>query len=81
MTHQLLLNIPDSLYQVLLKTAQEKGETLENLALKCLNEAKNKLETDPLDKFIGAFNSNNSDWLENHDYYLGKTNLEETNNK
>ena len=79
MTQKILLDIPDQLYQKLLKIAQNKGETLESLALKCLNDAQEKSEIDPLDKFIGAFDSNNSDWLENHDYYLGKSAIESNN--
>jgi hypothetical protein len=31
------------------------------------------IEDDPLEKFIGAFNSEFPDWTEKHDYYLGKS--------
>lgn len=75
MTHQLLLNVPDQLYQILLKTAQARGETPENIAVEYLKEAQNKTKNDPLDQFIGAFNSNNSDWLDQHDEYIGKSSL------
>ncbi len=78
MTHQLLLNIPENIYQKLIIKAQKQEETLESIALKYLDQITVEIEEDPLDDFIGAFNSNNSDWLENHDYYLGKSHLEST---
>lgn len=31
-----------------------------------------KLSADPLEQFIGAFNSHVSDWVERHDHYLGE---------
>lgn len=75
MTHQLLLNVPDQLYQILFETAQARGETPEKLAIEYLQEVQNKTQNDPLDQFIGAFNSNNSDWLDQHDEYIGKSSL------
>lgn len=82
MTQQVLLNIPDQLYQTLLQIAQKRGESLENLAIECLNEFENKSEEiDPLEQFIGAFNSNNLDWVENHDYYIGKSIIESNHNQ
>jgi hypothetical protein len=75
MTHQLLLNVPDQLYQLLVETAQTKGETPENLVIQYLQEAQIKTQNDPLDQFIGAFNSNKSDWLDQHDEYIGKSSL------
>ncbi|MBI3538039.1 MAG: hypothetical protein HY070_10845 [Chloroflexi bacterium] len=33
--------------------------------------------TDPLQKFIGAFDSKGSDWVEKHDRYLGENLLKE----
>lgn len=79
MTHQLLLNIPENLYQILLEQAQKQGETIENVVLKSLEESQLPKNIDPLEQFIGAFNSDNSDWLEQHDYYLGKSHLESNN--
>jgi hypothetical protein len=81
MTQQLLLNLSEQLYQQLLTEAEQKGETVENLALKYLKEVLIKSEDDPLSSFIGAFNSQSSDWLENHDLYLGKSSLESTNDQ
>jgi len=78
MTHQLFLNIPENIYQKLTIKAKKQGETLENIILKYLAQITVETEEDPLDKFIGAFDSNNSDWLENHDDYLGKSHLEST---
>jgi hypothetical protein len=70
MTHQLLLNIPENIYQKLIIKAQKQEQTLENIALKYLAQITVEMEEDPLDNFISAFNSDNSDWLENHDHYL-----------
>jgi hypothetical protein len=74
MTHQLLLNIPENIYQKLIIKAQKQEQTLENIALKYLDKITVEMEEDPLDSFIGAFNSDKIDWLENHDHYL-KINL------
>lgn len=76
MTHQLLLNVPENIYQKLIKKAQKQGETLENIVLNYLDQVNLETEEDPLEQFIGAFDSKNSDWLENHDYYLGHSHVE-----
>lgn len=73
---ELILNIPDNLYQKLIQKAKNQGETLEDITLNYLTQMTIETKEDPLDKFIGAFDSNNSDWLENHDYYLGSSHLE-----
>lgn len=41
--------------------------------MKLLSEATERLDDDPLGKFIGAFQSSISDWTDHHDKYLGQS--------
>lgn len=73
MTHSVTLNIPDHLYYPLLERANKKGKKPEELMIEHLQTMLKKTEDDPLEEFIGAFNSEFPDWTENHDVYLGKS--------
>lgn len=70
MSYTLTLEVPDDVYQSLLKTAKETGQAPEFLAVRWLATA-TQTPADPLEHFIGAFNSQGSDWIEHHDEYLG----------
>lgn len=72
-THSLLIKIPDNLYQILRETAQKTGQTPENLAVQWLLTGSQQTTDDPVEQFIGAFDSGGSDWLEQHDKYIGNS--------
>ncbi len=73
MTHSVTLNIPDHLYSPLLEKANQTGKKPEELMIEYLQTMINNTEDDPVEEFIGAFNSELPDWTENHDVYLGKS--------
>lgn len=65
------LKLSPTLYQTLQELANKTGKTPEEIATGLL-EKDLQIIDDPLDEFIGAFQSNIPDWGENHDYYLGQ---------
>ena len=77
MSHILNIPVPDTLYEALTKTARETGQPLETIAATWLAAAATQFAHDPLDSFIGAFDSGGTDWADNHDHYLGQTVLED----
>ena len=77
MSHILSISVPDTLYETLTKTAQETGQPLEMVATKWLAAAAKQFAHDPLDSFIGAFDSGGTDWADNHDHFLGQAILED----
>ena len=73
MNHSLTLEIPQPVYENLVKKGTQTGKTPEEVAVQLLsNSVQEPLAEDPLEEFIGAFNSNIPDWTEKHDQYLGK---------
>lgn len=76
-SHILNIPVPDTLYETLTKTARETGQPLETVATKWLAAAAKQFAHDPLESFIGAFDSGGTDWADNHDRYLGQTILED----
>lgn len=77
MDHTLLLEVPDDLYKPLVKTAQQTGKSPEALATEWLLTAIRQIPDDPVEKFIGAFHTDVTDWANEHDKYLGKGLIEE----
>ncbi len=73
MAHSVTLNIPDNLYYSLLEISNKTGKKTDELMIEYLQAMIVNKEDDPLEEFIGAVNSNISDWTENHDIYLGKS--------
>ena len=73
MGHTLTLEMPEEMYEPLAKTAKQTGQTPEELAAQWLMTAIRSAIDDPVEKFIGAFSSNTSDWADEHDKYLGQT--------
>ena len=73
MTHSVTLNLPEHLYSPLLERANKTGKKPEELMIEYLQTMIRETEDDPLEEFIGAFNSEIPDWTENHDLYLGKS--------
>ena len=72
MSHQLVLQVPDEIYDPLTKTASESGKAPEELAVDWLAAASRHAAKDPVEKFIGALPSGVSDWATEHDKYLGQ---------
>lgn len=81
MGHTLMLEIPENIYQPLAKTAEQRGGTPEELAIEWLFTASHLVVDDPVENFIGVFQSNISDWTEQHDKYIGQTLMSQMQNK
>jgi hypothetical protein len=73
MGYSLTLELPENVYQSLKKTATQTEQSPETLAVQWLKQITQQQEIDPLEKFIGAFNSNIPDWADEHDKYLGQS--------
>ncbi len=71
MERTLKIELPDDLYEMLQKFAEKSGQTPEQFAQEWLSHALEISKTDPLESFIGAFNTALEDWAERHDVYLG----------
>jgi hypothetical protein len=71
MSHKLALVLPDEIFDSLADKAAKTGQSAENLAAQLLSVAVVQDIRDPLESFIGAFNSQGSDWIERHDEHLG----------
>jgi hypothetical protein len=76
MSHTLTLEIPEDVYESLLEAARQTGQRPETLAVQWLAQVPKKDVDDPLEQFIGAFNSQGSDWIEKHDDYLGEAGMQ-----
>ena len=72
MSHPLTLDVPVSVYRSLVRQAEESGQQPEVVAVKLLTAAMQPAAEDPLEAFIGAFDSQGSDWADHHDAYLSK---------
>ncbi len=72
MAHTLQLEIPEDIYNLLATTSEQTGQPLEALAVQWLVQASEAYADDPLEKFIGAFNSNMPGWSERHDDFIGE---------
>ena len=73
MSHQLILDVPNEVYDPLAKTAKQTGATPEQLAIDWLAAISRHAAKDPLEKWIGALPSSKSDWADQHDKYLGES--------
>lgn len=73
MSQSLTLKISEDVYTSLLEVAKQTGQMPEVLAAQWLSLVSRHLNDDPLEKFIGAFKSNTSDWADNHDKYIGQS--------
>ena len=72
MSHQLILTIPNDVYDPLAQTAKNTGATPEQLAVDWLAVMSRHAARDPLEKHIGAMPSKVPDWADQHDKYLGQ---------
>ncbi|MEK7729598.1 MAG: hypothetical protein AAB354_14420 [candidate division KSB1 bacterium] len=74
MSHTLVLSVPHEIYLPLLKSAERDEQTPEELAVLWLKNTVQQMEVenDPLEKFIGAWQSNFPNWSSQHDQLLGE---------
>jgi len=77
MSHVLQLELPEDIYEPLVKNARQQGRSPEETAIEYLKSILVKFEDDPIEKFIGAFHSDIPDWADQHDKYLGQTLMQE----
>lgn len=72
MSTMLTLAVPDDVYTLLVKTAAQTGQQPEDLAVQWLAQVTKQEVDDPVEQFIGAVDTQGSDWVEQHDVYLGQ---------
>ncbi|MEO8073454.1 MAG: hypothetical protein ABI686_09410 [Acidobacteriota bacterium] len=77
MTHSIVLEVPENIYQGIVKEAESKKRKVEEIALERLAKDTPHGIEDPLDEFVGAFRSDVPDWADNHDKYLGENLMRE----
>ena len=77
MEHILTLEVPQDVYEPLAKTAQQTGQTPEEVAVEWLAAALRQVVDDPIERFIGALRSNIPDWVDQHDEYIGQALMEQ----
>ena len=73
MTHTLTLELPEEVYEPLVKSAEQLGKAPEQVAVQILTESVRQLEDDPIEKFIGAFDSGIPDLGTRHHEYVGQS--------
>jgi hypothetical protein len=76
MSHQLILDVPNEVYDPLVRTAKQAGATPEQLAVDWLAAISRHAEKDPVEKWIGALPSTVPDWTDRPDKYLGESLME-----
>ena len=79
MTHSLTLDLPEEIYQPLLKTALTNGKKVEEVAVEVLASVKRKKVADPFERFIGSVKSDITNLAENHDKYIGENLAQDLN--
>lgn len=72
MERTLVLEVPEEIYQPLIKKAQQVGQTPEKVVLQWLTNALRPVNDDPLLQLAGAFESEATDLSEKHDDYIGR---------
>ncbi len=78
MSHTLHIDVPDPVFEILSRTARQLGKPPEVVATQWLVALIQQLADDPVERFIGAFDSQGSDWVDQHDRYLGAATLQGT---
>ena len=73
MGHTLTLDVPEEVYQALRQQAENTGYPPETVAVQLLARLIQPQSADPLEQFIGAFSSQDTDWADHHDRYLGQS--------
>jgi len=72
MSRTLQVEISDQAYEMLRTTAQRRQKSPEELIAHWLDTAFDQFAHDPIEPFIGAFDSQNPTWADQHDVYLGQ---------
>jgi hypothetical protein len=72
MGYTLTLDMPEDVYQSLIRQAKQTGQLPEAVAVQLLATATQHRVDDSLEQFIGAFRSHGADWTDEHDVYLEK---------
>ena len=72
MTHKLVLEVPEDVYESLVETARQEGQSPELLAAQWLADVIRGNGSDPLAKWVGAFSGNTPGWADEHDKYIGE---------
>ena len=72
MTYAMTLELPEQVYETLVKMAKRKGQHPEAVAVQWLLNASEGMADDPFEQCIGAFSSNVPDWADRHDDYIGQ---------
>ena len=81
MRHTLTVELPEEIYEPLVKSAEQIGKTPEQMAAQLVTECVKQLADDPVEKFIGSFAGDVSDWADRHDKYLGDEALSHMRNE
>jgi hypothetical protein len=71
MTKTLTLEITDTIYEVLLETSAQAGQTPEQIILEWVEHRIKQTMSDPLLELAGTFESDTTDVSERHDEYFG----------
>jgi hypothetical protein len=80
MNYTLEIQIPENIYEYLIKMATVTGQSRESLVIEWLISGSHYAVMDPLDQYIGAFDSKGSDWAEQHDKYIGNSHIKTMKN-
>jgi hypothetical protein len=72
MGHTLIVEIPEKVYEPLLRKAKEVGQTPEKVVADWLANAVQSFTDDPLLQLAGIFESEVQDVAEKHDEYIGQ---------
>jgi hypothetical protein len=67
MSHHLILDVPEEVYEPLANAAQNTGSTPEAVAIAWLKAASDLAARDPVERFIGSIRSSIPDWADQHD--------------
>ncbi|MBI3407386.1 MAG: hypothetical protein HY040_03390 [Planctomycetes bacterium] len=76
MTHKLILDVPDEVFQPLATRAKRTGNTPEQTAIEWLLAFGMLAAQDPLEDLIGSLRGGTADWADQHDKYLGQSQLD-----
>ncbi len=70
MERTLTLEVPEEVFESLRRKAEEAGKPPEALAIESLAAATGDRGGDPVEEFIGAFDSEVPEWADRHDEHL-----------
>jgi len=68
--HKLVLDLPEDVYEALVKTAEQTGQSVEDVAVHWLAAATKRIDGD---QFEGANNGSPLDWAHEHGLFPGRS--------